>query len=768
MLRPPFATPRRALRAPLLPLLLLALGGRAQEPLTPPQLVDADWLAPIHGLGNDPLADEYGLWASGPDYKISFGRSVAFFPLRGEAGENMPLRWTTRSVRVGGKELLNASAEAYAEHSDWRYVLHHGALDERYDVRREGVEQSFVLHAKPAHSGDLVIEGALETALVPSASEPAHRPLEFHLADGTPLVTYGSALAIDAAGRTTPVLTSIANGAIRLQLEGAWIAEASFPLVVDPLLSSRTVVGDVYAPGTVDIAADDENHMFLIGRERLFAIGDYDLRSSVVSANGALLSGAFSDTSNAWSTQHPSAAYVAGDDKWVLAFERISPLTATARVYAYIQDDGPVAPAGVVRQISRPAGTQQRYPVVGGVLAWSFGEQALIVFQEDTTPGLTDTDESRIRGALLDTNLQTFGSSFAISIDSPGHDCERPSVSRSIGSTWDSWLVVYQQFNAANAADDWDAIGRLVRGDGQLSGREIVAAALPGEHVLRPQVDGVEGRFLIFHGAIANTQKSYGETFPTLRAQRVDWEFFGAGPSFPSPRRLLRSAASNLYGFGRAGSHPIAYNRSSQSHWGLGWIEGGRIARAMRVGYDAGIVENAILYQQGSDAVRSVSAGYDETTDAFAFAFGVADVAGNNPVVKRDLVFANAAQLPYGSTCQGTALALGPITGSSAPHAGSEFFYLALDAGAPFAPTALLISPLPGMLPLGNGCTLYLDPASFFLVWSGMSNAAGELNLQLPLPTTPFYEYDLYWQWLQIDPMSGQPTLTNLLRTVVR
>jgi hypothetical protein len=758
-------------------LTILSLGARAQEPtphLGPEGLPSAvlgnaeDWLLPIHGLGDDPLAESYGLWASASTYKVELGRTIAFYPLRGETGENAPLRWTTRSISIGDTELLRADEAPRAEHGPWRYTLHHGLVDEVYDVRHDGLEQSFVLHVKPALEGDLVITGAIETGLVAAERGAAHGALEFSTADGEPLVSYGAALAIDADGRTAPMPTSYADGVIRLHLRGEWLADARFPLVVDPLLTARHVVSDVHAVGAVDVAVDDENHMFLVGRERLFAIGDYDLRSSVVSVNGAILSSAFSDVANGWSTQHPSAAYVAGGDKWVLAFERIFTLTATARVYAYIQDDGSVAPAGVVRQISRPAGTQQRYPVVGGVRAWTFSNEALIAFQEDTTPGLTDTDESRIRGALLDTTLQTFGSSFAISIDSPGHDCERPSVSRNIGSTLDSWLVVYQQYNAANAGDDWDAIGRLVRGDGQLSSREIVAAALAGEHALRPQVDGASGRFLILHGALANTQKSYGETFSTLRAQRVDWEFFDPAPSFPSPRRQLRSAATNLYGFGRAGSHPIAYNRSSQSHWGLGWIEGGRIARAVRVGYDAGIVEDALLYQQGSDLVRSVSAGYDEATDAIAFVFGVDDVAGTNPVLKRDLAFANAAQLPYGASCQGTAAARGPITGSDAPHAGSEFFYLALQSGAAFAPSALLISPLPGNLPLGNGCTLHLDPASFFVVWSGISNAAGQLNVNLPLPTTPFYEYDLYWQWLQIDPASGQPTLTNGLRTLVR
>jgi hypothetical protein len=764
---------RRSARATALSSLLLSTFGAAslasaQEPLTPPVANGADWLAPIHGLGDDPLADQYGLWASGPHYKVQLGRSIAFFPLRGEAGENTPVRWTTRSITIGGEALVRDGSEARAEHGDWRYVLHHGAVDEIYDVRREGLEQSFVIHAKPAQPGDLVIEGELETTLVPEAQAPEHDAIELSLADGTPLVNYGKALAIDATGRTTPMLSSVVGRSIRLQLDGAWIAEASFPLTVDPLISSNIIATDPRVVRSVDLATDDENHMFFVARERIFAIGDNDLYSTVESANATTLSAGFSDVSNSWSTQHPSTAYIAGSNKWVLAFERIQSLSSTANVYAYVQEDGSVAPAGVVRALSVAAGTQHRFPVVGGVVGGATGSQALLAYQYDVSPTIAPTEESRIRGVFLDTNALSFGPSFALSIDSPGHDCERPAISRFVNGGFDSWLVVYQQWNAANANDDWDVLGLLVRTDGMLSNREIIAAALSGEHALWPKVDGSGGRFLVLHGAIANTQKSYGDTFPTLRAQRVDWEFFDPNPSFPHARRTMRNAAANLYGFGGASSRPIAYNRNSRSHWGLGWIESGRIARSVRVGYDAGIVEDAVLHQVAGESVASVSASYDQTTDAFAFAYGVVDPGGSNPVRKRDLQFANAFQLPYGASCGGDAIGRGPITGTDAPHAGSEFYFLSIDNAAAFAPSALLIAPLPGALPIGNGCTLLLDPATFFLVWSGATNAGGQINVPVSLPTTPIFEYDLYWQWLQIDPASGQPTLTNGLRTFIR
>ncbi|MBL8897166.1 MAG: hypothetical protein JNM84_06040 [Planctomycetes bacterium] len=753
---------------------LAALGLRAQEPASSalPESVTktlstaADWLRPIHGAVDDPQAAEYGLWASGPDYKVSFGRAIGFYPLRGEAGENAPLYWKTRSIRVGAQELLSASASADATHTDWRYELHHGAVDEIYDVRSAGVEQSFRLHERPPVVGDLIIEGEITGPLGCAEQEPAHRELDFGLGADRALVRYGAAIAIDAAGRSTPVLSSFANGAIRLQLAGEWLAEASFPLVVDPLLTRRDIQNGAFVGG-VDIAVDELHHHFLVARERLFAIGDYDLYSTVVSSSGLKLSDAFEDIAAGWSTLHASGTHVLGAHRWVLAFERLFAAPAGSNVYAYIQDEGSVAPAGVVRQVASALGVHERYPSVGGT-ADHLDEEALIVYQEDQNAAVIDTDESRVRGAMLDVQARTFAPSFAISIDSPGHDCERPSVNRRSGGIFDPWLVVYAQWNAANANDDWDIIGRKVSADETLSGREIVAAALAGEHALWPKVEGAGGRFLVVHGALANAQKAYGETFSTIRAQRVDWDLFAAAPSFPHPRRMLRTAASNRFGFGRPASRSVAFNHDTRSHWGIGWIEDGRSLRCVRTGFDVGIVEDATVYSVASEFVRGFGACYDPTLQTFALAFGVNDVADQYPVYKQDLGFQNAFNLTFGAGCEGTIEARGTLNGPSAPYAGSEFFSITLDNGVAFAPTALLIAPLPGALPIGNGCTLLLDAATFFMVGSGVTNAVGDFGVQMPLPTTPIYEFDVYWQWFQLDPVSGQPRLSNGLRTFVR
>jgi hypothetical protein len=71
-------------------------------------------------------------------------------------------------------------------------------------------------------------------------------------------------------------------------------------------------------------------------------------------------------------------------------------------------------------------------------------------------------------------------------------------------------------------------------------------------------------------------------------------------------------------------------------------------------------------------------------------------------------------------------------------------------------------------IPLGGGCELLLDPASFFFYGGGMSDPGGSFQLAAPLIAHPFAHYDLYWQWAQIDPGTAALSLSNGLRTLIQ
>src|SRR5690606_2801707 len=131
--------------------------------------------------------------------------------------------------------------------SAWRYEYRGAAVTERYDVRREGVEQSFVVHERPAAAGDLVIRGRFLTRLATPERAALHAPLVLRGPAGEALVGYGSAIAFDASGSSTPVTTACTGGTVVLTVPAAWLAGARFPVTVDPLISMtvRSMTGAV-------------------------------------------------------------------------------------------------------------------------------------------------------------------------------------------------------------------------------------------------------------------------------------------------------------------------------------------------------------------------------------------------------------------------------------------------------------------------------------------------------------------------------------------
>ena len=72
-----------------------------------PESALTDVRVPIHSQAADPQGGQYGIWAAGTDYKVSFHDGFAFYPVLGTAyPHNLPLRWQTVAVQHGTKALI--------------------------------------------------------------------------------------------------------------------------------------------------------------------------------------------------------------------------------------------------------------------------------------------------------------------------------------------------------------------------------------------------------------------------------------------------------------------------------------------------------------------------------------------------------------------------------------------------------------------------------------------------------------------------------------
>src|SRR5690606_31709123 len=214
-------------------------------------------------------------------------------------------------VRSGELELA-ASPRRELRRTDWliEFALAYGVV-EAYDVLREGVEQTFVLERNLRSPGDLRIRGTIDSPLRAEPRGPAHAPILFHDDEGRPVVEYGQALVIDAHGRSLAIDSSYDGGAIELVVPGGWLAEAAYPVVVDPLIGRVRVEGSA-ALGVVtdtDVDWDRVNDRCLFTYTRVVSASDRDAFARTTDGSFQNGNAIFADVTAGWSTVRVGCAY---------------------------------------------------------------------------------------------------------------------------------------------------------------------------------------------------------------------------------------------------------------------------------------------------------------------------------------------------------------------------------------------------------------------------------------------------------------------------
>jgi hypothetical protein len=118
---------------------------------------------------------EQGAWAGGPDYSVRFDDvGPEFVPRQGGRGERSHgVRFRLESVSRGSEVVFTRTANVAPQVAD-NFVSypHRNDLTERYEARRDGIEQTFVFADRPEGRGDLVVRGAIETTLPLVAGPP--------------------------------------------------------------------------------------------------------------------------------------------------------------------------------------------------------------------------------------------------------------------------------------------------------------------------------------------------------------------------------------------------------------------------------------------------------------------------------------------------------------------------------------------------------------------------------------------------------------------
>lgn len=700
-------------------------------------------------LGSEPFSTPIhraadGLWSARSDFKACFDDGFTFYPLVGPDRVNAPLRWQTTAVTVGGADIGGLPGLAAQRVSDDRVELKRGTWIEAYDVRGDGVEQTFVFYTPFSVPGELVIVGRVQTRLEAAPLSREHGGLAFCDSAGQPLLTYGKAWVFDAAGKRAAVTTTWDGAEVRLHVSAEFLNSASFPVTVDPLTSSVTLEAGFEPVVDIDLASDPAGGpgSLIAVYSRAFAANDLDGYAKVVNPSFTGAAVVFSDVSALYSTKEGQCAWVGDAQSWALAFERehLSPTTSEILTYFHDRND-PTLNNGRSTVLSRPPGTTARNPDIGG-RAVGGGMNALVVYQLDTTTTQVNTPYTEVFGALVDastggevslTDLGWFPSGTT-------YDREHPTVTKLSEGRTTYWMVCWHEFFTPAAVDDWDVNLTRITFTGQKTAKliRLGKSAHPWNKRF-PQVDGGDGRFLVSYVF----GSSFGMAGEEIHTQRFYWPDPMNEPVVEPDRVLVSDTRVPDFAFPR-----VAYDTNTRSHWAISYVR-----RAYgdlfvsRVGHTGGVVEFQTVFAPLVGKGTGVAVDFTPADGGSFPLVYAADGPGGASLVGQRFTYPSGAQnLPYGVGCSGQ-------IGASAPYAGSEFFAVSLSGAQPNAVAALAMAGGGSNLSLGAigapGCSLMLGAP---IVWvPAAADPNGDASLTLALPDGPGSVFDLYFQWAHVS-----------------
>ncbi|MCB9878722.1 MAG: hypothetical protein H6835_14090 [Planctomycetes bacterium] len=265
----------------------------------------------------------------------------------------------------------------------------HDGIVERYRITPKGFEQSFVIAARPAGAGDLVLGIAATSELHTDTCGAAHQELVFRAADDTPAIRYGEAVAFGRGGPRVPIATRYdGGGRIELVVPEALLTTATYPLVVDP------AVGPALQPGgfasndsNSDVAFDPEHEVFCIVWQRQFGANDVRIRAIRVDRDGNTIGSTLVVTgSGFFGTPTITSVRYLGVQRFYLVW------SGSNGLLGQFMDPTTGLMQGSAQLLTTvSAGTRDRRP------ALAYGSNQIVLAWDRTPSGVAEPQEIRVR-----------------------------------------------------------------------------------------------------------------------------------------------------------------------------------------------------------------------------------------------------------------------------------------------------------------------------------------------------------------------------------
>ena len=169
--------------------------------------------------------------------------------------------------------------------------IRHDHVVETYRLTAHGFEQSFQVAQRPAGHGDWIFAIAIDGNVTADARPARHAAIEFSQ-DGHRAVRYGEAIAFDRSGQRVDVQTAY-DGAGNLQLivPAAFVDSASYPIVIDPVVTPVFIPSDTFFDDSqAAVAQDLTTDTYMVAWRRTFSTGGAGIYAKLFTATGTFAS----------------------------------------------------------------------------------------------------------------------------------------------------------------------------------------------------------------------------------------------------------------------------------------------------------------------------------------------------------------------------------------------------------------------------------------------------------------------------------------------
>jgi len=436
------------------------------------------------------------IWAVGRTYKAGFGAEGAMYvPFLGSnAPRNYPLQMSLVSVTTDGIDIPLAAPAAPVRDGD-HIVIDRGPIDEVYELALDSVEQTFIVSERPA-GGDLRFFVRLESEMTRSEDVDG-----FTFANALGSVHYGRAFVREANGHREPIASRLVEGGVEIEVGRDYLSRATFPLVVDPVIT--TFATDTTAQDTYnsEVAYDLSTDRYLTVYEFNSSQSDGDIYAVLREANGSNSYFAYLDISvENW--RGPKCANLNKSNQFLMAAQ-VANVTGLPNwnIWAMtIEATTLVSGWKTLISTADQSGAKYVADVGGDSYDGAGGSYYCVVWRRDFTQ--TDWD---VHARLVRPDSTLLGTQTILVDNSGGSKDTSPSISKSAGTLGlnAAWTVVWHReisttnYNVRAARLSWD--GLLVSPSTELttgSGFEYFP------HVSSPAADG---RTLVVY------QKDYGD-----------------------------------------------------------------------------------------------------------------------------------------------------------------------------------------------------------------------------------------------------------------